>query len=37
MLSERYYDKINLYFMWELMYDKRYREGELMRQYLVVL
>jgi hypothetical protein len=24
-LTDRHYDKINLYFMWELMYDKRYR------------
>lgn len=37
ILNDRHYDKINLYFMWELIYDKRYRESELMRQYLTVL
>jgi hypothetical protein len=37
MLNDKYYDKISLYFMWELMYDKRYKEHELMRHYLTVL
>jgi hypothetical protein len=27
MLGDKYYDKISLYFMWELMYDKRYKEN----------